>query len=63
VIAILTVAFGQGRLTKDELDARVGQTFAMRSYAELAGVTADLPAGLTVAPRCARPPECGPAGR
>ena len=55
VIAMLAVAFGQGRLTKDELDARVGQTFAMRTYAELAGVTADLPAGLTVAPPL-RPP-------
>jgi len=33
----------------------VGQTFAMRTYAELAGVTADLPAGLTVAPPL-RPP-------
>jgi hypothetical protein len=28
VIAVLRAAFVQGRLTKDELDARVGQTFA-----------------------------------
>ena len=28
VIAVLKAAFVQGRLTKDELDARVGQTFA-----------------------------------
>ena len=46
VIEILKVAFVQGRLTKDELDARVGQTLASRTYADLAAVTADLPAGL-----------------
>jgi uncharacterized protein DUF1707 len=36
----------QGGLTKDELDARVGRTFTAQTYAELAAVTADLPAGL-----------------
>ena len=46
VIGTLTAAFIQGRLTKDELDARVGQTFASRTYAELAALTADIPAGL-----------------
>ena len=50
VITLLTVAFVQGRLTKDELDARVSQTFAGRTYAELDELTADFPAGLTVAP-------------
>jgi Domain of unknown function (DUF1707) len=45
----LKAAFVQGMLTKDELDARVGQTFASRTYAELAAVTADIPAGLTTA--------------
>jgi hypothetical protein len=47
VIDTLKAAFVQGRLTKDELDMRAGQTFASRTYAELAAVTADLPAGLT----------------
>ena len=46
VIGILKAAFVQGRLAKDELDARTGQAFAARTYAELAGLTADLPAGL-----------------
>jgi Domain of unknown function (DUF1707) len=46
VIGILKAAFVQGRLTKDELDARTGQTFAARTYAELATLTVDLPAGL-----------------
>jgi hypothetical protein len=46
VIGTLKAAFVQGRLTKDELDARVGQTLAARTYADLTAVTADLPAGL-----------------
>jgi len=47
VIGTLKVAFVQGRLNADELDARVDQVFAARTYAELAEVTADIPAGLT----------------
>ena len=31
-------------LTKDEFDQRVGQAFASRTYAELAALTADIPA-------------------
>ena len=49
VIEVLKTAFVQGRLTKDELEARAGQTFAARTYADLAALTADLPAGLTAA--------------
>ena len=45
VIDMLKVAFVYGRVTKDEFDARVGQAFASRTYAELAAVTADIPAG------------------
>jgi len=44
VIDVLKVAFVLGRLTKDEFDARVGQTFASRTYAQLAVLTADIPA-------------------
>jgi Domain of unknown function (DUF1707) len=51
VIGTLKAAFVQGRLTKDELDLRIGQTFASRTYAELARLTADIPAGLIAAPR------------
>jgi hypothetical protein len=47
VIAALKAAYVQGRLTKDELDARVGHTLAARTYADLDALTADLPAGLT----------------
>ena len=53
VIDKLKAAFVQGRLTKDELVVRAGRTFASRTYAELAALTADLPAGLVAA----QPPE------
>ena len=52
-IGTLTAAFVQGRLTKNELDLRMGQAFASRTYAELATLTADLPAE----PAAARPPR------
>jgi Domain of unknown function (DUF1707) len=49
VIGILKAAFVQGMLAKEEFDLRVGQTFAARTYAQLAVITADLPAGLATA--------------
>ena len=55
VIGTLKAAFVQGMLAKDEFDARVSQAFASRTCAELAAVTADLPAGLAAAGQ-ARPP-------
>ena len=62
VIEVLKAAFVQGRLTKDELHARVDQTFASRTYAELATVTADLPAGLA-RPEPVRKPARGEGER
>ena len=56
VIGILKAAFVRGMLAKDELDLRVGQTFASRTYAELATLIADIPARLTAA----RPPVPAP---
>jgi len=58
VVAVLKTAFVQGRLTKDEFEARVGQTFASRTYAELAVITADIPRG--VAAGLAAEPRRGP---
>ena len=52
-IGTLKAAFVAGMLVKDELDLRVGQTLAARTYAELAALTADIPAGLTRS----RPPQ------
>jgi hypothetical protein len=43
-IEMLKAAYVEGMLAKDELDARVGQAFASRTYADLAVLTADLPA-------------------
>ena len=66
VIDRLKAAFVQGRLTKDEFDARVGQTLAARTYAELATLTADIPAGLIAAqppPKPARPRARPPVGK
>src|SRR5690242_20381647 len=45
VVGSLKAAFVQGRLAKDEFDLRVGQALAALTYAELAAVIADLPAG------------------
>ena len=45
VIGTLKAAFVQGLLDKDEFDLRVGQTFASRTYADLAAVTAGIAAG------------------
>ena len=45
-IDLLKAAFVQGRLTKDELDERLGQALAARTYTELAALTADLHPGL-----------------
>jgi hypothetical protein len=53
VIGTLKAAFVQGMLDKDEFDLRVGQAFASRTYAELAAVTADIPAR----PSPAKPPQ------
>jgi DUF1707 SHOCT-like domain len=54
VIETLKVAFVQERLTKEELDARIGSALGARSGAELAVLTADLPGGLAAAPPPAR---------
>jgi Domain of unknown function (DUF1707) len=55
-ITVLKAAYAQGRLTKDELEARAGQAFASRTYAELAALTADLPADLPAASPAAPSP-------
>ena len=55
VIDLLKAAFVQGRLHRDEFDARIGQALASRTYGELAAVTADIPAELIGAPP-RRPP-------
>jgi Domain of unknown function (DUF1707) len=58
VVGTLKAAFVAGMLAKDEFDLRVGQALASRTYADLAALTTDLPAGLAAA----RPPEPARAG-
>ena len=55
VIDTLKAAYVYGLVTKDEFDERASQTFAARTYAELAVITADIPAGLAPAPSPLRP--------
>ena len=55
-IELLKAAFVQDRLDKEEFDARVGQAFVSRTYAELAAVTADIP----VEPVAVEPVAAGP---
>ena len=57
VISALKAAFVQGRLAKDEFDARVGQALASRTHAELAVITADIPAGPTGGEPARRPDQ------
>lgn len=54
---VLRNAYVEGRLTQDELDARLGHAYASRTYADLAALTADLP----VAHRPWPPPPAHPA--
>jgi hypothetical protein len=66
VIDTLKDAFVQGLLTKDELGTRAGQALASRTYAELAAITADIPARLIEvqpAPRPAPAPARKPVGK
>ena len=44
-IDVLKAAFGEGRLSKDEFESRSGRVLAARTYADLAAIVADLPAG------------------
>src|SRR5262245_4642702 len=47
VVGAVRAALVQGRLTEDELGARVDRVYASRTYAELAEVIADIPTELT----------------
>jgi hypothetical protein len=64
VINRIKAAYVYGLVTKDELDARVGLTLLSRTYAELAVVTADLPArpGGVAVQRPTRTRDLVPAG-
>jgi Domain of unknown function (DUF1707) len=65
VVDTLKVAFAQGRLAKDEFDARIGQALVSRTYADLAAVVVGLPAesAATQPPRPAARRRPGNAAR
>ncbi len=64
MIDALKLAFVEGRLTKDEFDARIVRALSSRTYAELAAVTADIPAPLVGAsPRRPRRQRVSSAAR
>jgi hypothetical protein len=59
-VDVLKAAFAEGRLDQSEYADRVGLVYASRTYAELAGVTADLPVGpLGAVPSVQAPPWPG----
>lgn len=53
----LKAAYVQDRLTKDELDERLGEALAAGTYAELATLTEDISVGPPVARPARRPPR------
>lgn len=42
---VLTAAYGEGRLTKEEFDARSARVLSAKTYGDLSAAVADLPAG------------------
>jgi len=44
-VGVLRAGFTEGRLTQDELNERVAQAYAARTYGQLWVLTADLPSG------------------
>jgi Domain of unknown function (DUF1707) len=62
VIELLKAAFVQGRLAKDEFDARVGHALMSRTYADLAAAGAGIPAGPAGIPAGPAGIPAGPAG-
>ena len=54
IIEVLKVAFVQDRITKDELDQRIGKVLASRTYDDLDILTADIP-GVLIRARPAEP--------
>ena len=55
VIDAVKAAFVAGRLTEEEFSARIGRALTSRTHADLAAITADIPAGLAAAPPARTP--------
>jgi hypothetical protein len=63
VAGILGVAYTEGRLSKDEYDARLEAALSARTYADLDRVVTDLPAQKTMAGPVTGPGPVAPAAR
>ncbi len=60
-VGVLRAGFVEGRLSQDELDERITQAYAARTYADLWALTTDLPAGVLPYPQgAAFPAGYGP---
>ena len=64
VVGFLGTAYSEGRLSKDEYDARMESAFAARTYADLDQLVADLPAArATMVPLAANTTVVTPVAR
>jgi Domain of unknown function (DUF1707) len=64
VAGLLTTAYSEGRLSKDEYDARLESALSARTYADLDQVVADLPAaGASLAAPVAKTTVVAPVAR
>jgi hypothetical protein len=63
VAGILGTAWSEGRLSRDEYDARLEATLCARTYADLEGVLNDLPAQATTSGPGAEPATVTPVAR
>lgn len=59
---LVKAAFGEGRLGKDEFDARCGRLLNARTYHDIALIVADLPGGSAFAPAPSPAPLLPPPG-
>jgi DUF1707 SHOCT-like domain/Domain of unknown function (DUF4190) len=63
VVGALNTAYTEGRLSKDEYDARLESALSARTYADLDQVVIDLPAAPTVVTPAASTPAVVPVAR
>jgi len=59
-VGVLRAGFVEGRLSQDELNERIAQAYAARTYADLWALTADLPAGALPYPQASPYPPASP---
>ena len=63
VAGILSTAYGEGRLSRDEYDARLESALSARTYADLDRIVADLPVAQEIVPSPAATTMVTPSAR